>query len=723
MKERFKITLQHDQTDCGIACLLSIIQHHGGEDSQENLRLLSGTSVIGTTLLGLYQCAKQVGFDTDGVQMDLDHLSRQQLPCILHVIVDERLEHYIVYYGCITKKGNKGREFIIGDPAKGIIRLSEDELDVIWKSKTALLLTPNAEFKKLEQHKQAKWRLFKNIIKEDINILLITIFIGAVIAALGLATAIFSQKLIDKILPSHKITSLYIGLVLLLFILIVRALLMYLRQHFLLLQSRDFNKRIAGSFFKTLLFLPKSFFDNRKTGDMTARLNDVLRIQNNIAYVAGSVCIDILVSIISAAFIIFYSLQIAALTFAFIPVIIFVTLKFVKPLQFKQREVMIAYAFNESNYIDSIKGINAIKGSNLEGGFSEINREVFSTFQNKYFDLGKTGNRFTIISELIAAVLTIVVILMTSLMVLKHQLKIGEMIAVIAMVSTLIPAVSRLSQINLQIQEARIAFDRMYEFVSIKPEYEPQEQKQQPVNIENIKFCDIGFRFPGRKAILQNINLEFNKGQLTALIGESGSGKTTTFQLLQKFYHPEKGSILINGANLDDIDTDNWRRVTASVFQDINLFTGSLLWNIALDTSPERLHEVFQYCESMGFGQFFNEFAQGYNTLIGEGGINLSGGQKQLVALARALCRKPQLLLLDEVTSAMDRNMEGFVMGLLSRLKQNMAIVFVTHRFHTIKFSDQIYIIENGIVHDFGRHAELMVNDNLYSRYVNDLIL
>jgi ABC-type bacteriocin/lantibiotic exporter with double-glycine peptidase domain len=720
MKNKVPFVLQQDQSDCGAACLLSVIKFHKGYQTLENIRKLSGTSVTGTTLLGLYQCAQQTGFDVKGVKTGVDQLKDIEGPCILHVVIDNALEHYVVYYG--RKDDPAGPKFTIGDPGRGMIELTEPELEEIWKTKAALILSHNQYFIKESAWKKNKWQLFKAVINDDLPILGITIVLGVVAAVLGLSVAIFSQKLVDHIIPSGNTVQLITSLTLLSLVLIARAGINYMRQHFLLLQSRDFNQRVAGGFFTALLRLSKSFFDQRKTGDMTARLNDVLRIQRNIAYIAGSVFNDVLISVVALLFIVAYSWQIAIITSAFIPVIILITMYYLKPIKSKQMEVMAAYAYNESNYIDSIKGIDTIKTNNLEGFFAGLNKKIFAVFQQKSFDLGQIGNKFNMASEIAGIILTITVISCASLLVFKHQIKIGEMLALISMVSGLMPAVSRLSQINLQIQEAQIAFDRMYEFTAIEPEYQTDTTSGR-LAVERVSISNLSFRFPGRAPILKDVSLFVDKTELIAILGESGSGKSTLGQMLQKFYAPEAGEISINGTDLSAINTGQWRREIASVPQDINMFSGSLLRNIALDDTPAALSRAYQLCEDLGFGQFFGQFQQGYDTIVGEEGINLSGGQKQLVALARALYKQPQLLLLDEATSAMDRKMEAFVLGLISRLKHNMAVIFITHRLQTIKFADRIYIIENGTIQDFGNHPDLMIRDNFYSRSLNDLLV
>jgi len=700
--------LQHDQSDCGVACLLSLVQYYGGAHTLEELRSLSGTTVQGTTLLGLYQAANSIGFEAEGNEADIEVLKAYNAPLILHLTMGN-LEHYVVCYG--FEKG----VFIIGDPAKGIIKLSPKELNSLWRSKTCLTLTPTSQFKKKTTQQKAQFKWFLNLIQKDVRLLLISGLLGTVIAVLGLAMAIFSQKLIDNILPSKDVSKLIQGVLLLTFLLLARIGISVVREYFLLLQAKDFNTRINEQFFSKLLHLPKFFFDTRKIGELVARLNDTQRIQRVIKMLVSATFIDILVVLITSAFLFYYSWQVGVFTLLSIPIYFFVIHKNNAKIVALQREVMQSYALVESHYINTFQGITDIKIGNKQGVFSKVNKTIFLSSQEKAFQLGKVNIKLSWISGAISVIFLVSILVYNAIQVLNGTLLLGELMAILSMVGSLLPSVLNLALISIPINEAKVAFARMYNFTAIPPE---QEEGENINTIDRITLENVSFRFIGRKPILHHLSLQINKGEIVAVVGENGCGKSTLANLLLQFYPPDEGVIYINQQYpLNTIATKSYRSKVAYIPQEVAIFNGNVLDNILLGT-PCKAEDLLAFLSEYGFDTYFNQFPQGLATQLGEKGVNISGGQKQLIAFARALFKKPQLLILDEATSAMDRHTEAFVHRILNQIKCDSLTLFISHRLHSLQhFADRICILENGTVSHSGTHNHLMQTQNFYSDF------
>ncbi len=718
-------TLQHDQSDCGVACLSTLTKYYGGNVSIEKFRELSGTTKQGTTLLGLYQAANKTGFTAQGNQADIQAIIEHDKPLILHVNIENNLEHYLVCYAY------KNKRFIIGDPAKGIVYYTKEELEKIWKSKKCLTLAPNSAFRKSENIRKSKKEWILKLIKDDYELLGISIALGVVISVLGMAMAVFSQKLIDDILPAKNLTKLIMGIALVAVLLIARVLFSAIRQFMLAKQTKDFNNRIIHSFYSTLLYLPKRFFDTRKIGELVARLNDTTRIQRVITQIAGNFIIDLLISFTSIAFLFAYSWQTGIIAVFSLPVYFFIIYRFNRRIIDAQKSVMQNYAFSESNYVSTMSGIAAIKNFNKQGFFAGLNRRIYGLFQEKVFDLGKINIRLGLVSGIAGVLFLTAILVYTSYQVYLDAMKIGELMAVLGIASSLIPSVSNLALIAVPVNEAKVAFNRMFEFTDIQPE--AKETDSEDIVFERLEIKDLSFRFPGRKALLKKVNISLKKGELVAIVGESGSGKSTLGNILQKFYSQESGEILVYShqmtsvhqmttQKLADINENNWRKIIGVVPQDIHIFNGTVIDNICLDDAQKHAETVLKFLQQYRFAKYIDALPQSYMTLLGEEGINLSGGQKQIIAFARALYKNPQILILDEATAAMDRETETFITNLLLNLKKEKAVFYISHRLHTLKtLADRIYILENGQIQTSGTHEELLKTRNFYSDYWKSL--
>lgn len=686
--------LQRYQSDCGVACLLSIIQYYGGADSLERLRELSGTTTQGTTILGLYQTAGLLGFTASGIRGDVEKLKNHEEPLILHFVYKEdnkHSDHYVVCYGYDTVKG-----FLIGNPDSGVSYLSEAEIELHWISQSCLILSPNENFVTSKAIIKKKQKLFLQLLKDDQKLLIFTVIIGFCVALLGMAMSIFSQKLIDNILPTHNIHKLISGIVLLSFLLIFRIGFIVLREFLSIKQSQDFNNRINNHFFRNLLHLPKIFFDNRKIGELVARLNDTHRIQDVIKTIVSNLVLDSIVCVISIVLLWLYSWEVALICIFSLPIYFYLIYRNHKKIILSQKAIMQAYALNESNYIATMQGIATIKNDNKQDVFELNNTTIYHSFQNKIFNLGLINIQISWQAGLAGVIFLIGILCYTTIAVLNKELKLGELMAIIGIAGSLLPSIGNLALVFIPVNEAKVAFDRMYDFISVEKE---QQEGADIHEFNSIELKDVSFRFAGRQPLFEHVNISLSKGTVTAIIGESGSGKTTLANILQKSYSWEQGQILVNNQlELQDIAMQNWRSNMGVIPQEVYIFNGNLLYNIVLadNCNTELLQEIImQY----GLTDFVQNLPNGLLTLVGEEGINLSGGQKQVIGLLRVLYRQPQFYILDEPTASLDTNTEQLVVQILKQLKDHSVILLITHRLSLIdNIADVVYELDKKTV-------------------------
>jgi ATP-binding cassette, subfamily C, bacteriocin exporter len=715
-KIRKNSVLQHDSSDCGAACLVSVIRYFGGNSTIEKIRNLSGTSQSGTSMLGLYQAANQSGLDATGYEATVKDIIDYGNVLILHVMMQENLEHFIICFGYERGK------FTIWDPAKGFISMSEDELGKVWLSKKCLGLIPNSSFKLEKENNRGKRDWLLKSIKPEKELLIISVVTGILISGLGLVMAIFTQKLIDKILPSKDIKVLIISSVLVLILLSSRVIFSAVRQFLLLSQGKSFNIRIVDEFYKALLFLPKAFFDTRKTGDFVARLNDTMRIQRVIAEIAGEYIIDILILAITIIALFFYSAIAAIISVICLPVFFLIVYRWNERIISAQYNVMAGYALSDSNFIDSLRGITEIKSLNRQKNFRDRNKFIYSEFQEKAYFMGKIKIKLNLITGLAGAIYLIIVLIFSSTQVMSSGMTQGELMAILSLCSALLPSVLNLALVGIPYNEAKVALNRMFEFSQIDPEESKNGIVDGSFEIRQLSLENISFRFPGQKLLLQNICLKIEKGKVISLVGESGSGKSTLANIILRFYLPESGRLFVNREyGSDEVDLKVWRSRIGIIPQEIHIFNGTILQNILTELTESKINEMISKISEFGLSGFIDSFPSGFMTLVGEEGINLSGGQKQLLAFIRVLINKPDILIIDEGTSNMDRGTESIIMNLISRLKSEMGILLISHRINMIKnLSDFIFVIDGKVITSSGTHNDLMRSDNLYKRFWDD---
>ena len=679
------------------------LRYFGSTATAENLRAASGTNAQGTTMLGLLEAAQKYQLKAEGFKAELKHLQENPGLCILHVIKQERLQHYVVFYGYNAQSD----QYLIGDPAALSPEwISAETLEKEWQSHTLLLLqtTPAFEQKQIQQNKEntgilAAWAWSAQFLKSDANLLLTSLLLGIGIALLGLSTAVYSQQLLDFILPAGKSALLIGSLLVFVGLLLARGLLEFLRGTFLLRQGKDFTVRITEYFLHKLFLLPQPFFDNRKKGDLVARLNDIQRIQQVVAQLAGSFMIDLLGAIAALIAIFYFDTLSGVFLLVWLPIFTILAVKYHPAILKKQKAVMAAYSQSESNYIDAISGSAEIKRYRQESLFAQTATAIFKQYQETGYSLGKTGLSYQLTAGILGVLFIGLITGRNAWAAMQGTGSTGDLMATLQMAGMFMAAAGQMVGINIRLQEARVAYQRIASFMQDMPVIE-NKIKEKPfdnsVTIEKMEVKNILFRYPGRSPVLQDISLAVQKGELVAILGESGGGKSTLLKILEGLYPLQQGEININNQSIGDDIGEGFRQGIASVPQEVKVFNSTLLANLLMGKPAESEAQLLTFLKQTGLEKYFAAIPGGLGALVGEEGINLSGGQKRLLGIARALWQQPQLLLLDEPTSGLDSVAAKFVRQLLLNLKQEMGILVCTHSALTAQMADKVYFLENG---------------------------
>ncbi|QIR37112.1 ATP-binding cassette domain-containing protein [Tolypothrix sp. PCC 7910] len=703
---RYPFFAQQSASDCGAACLVMVSRYWGKRFSVNRLRDIANVDRNGASLRGLLTTAESLGFATRPVKASLNQLAKQKLPAIVHW----EGKHYIVVYE-ITPK-----QVIVADPGIGQRTLSHAEFQAGWTGYT-LLLQPTAMLKDAKETSTPFWQFFE-LLKPH-SLVMLEVFIASVfIQIFGLITPLFTQLILDRVVVQQsQLTLTAVGIGLLIFSLF-RVAMTGLRQYLLDHTANRIDLALIVGFIRHTLRLPLSFFESRYVGDIISRVQENRKIQRFLSGEALSIFLDLLTVFIYVGLMFWYSWKMALLVLVIIPPFALLALIATPFLQRISREIFNAVA-NESSYlIEALTGVRTVKATAVEHTVrwhweELLNKEIRTNFSGQVI-----SNRLQIFSNTIEAVVTTALLWFGAHLVIENQLTIGQLVAFNMLLGNIITPFQRLIVLWNQFQEVVIAVERINDVLDTEPEEDLQHQARQnlPYIRGNIRFENVTFRYHPESDIniLENLSFEVKPGQMVALVGRSGSGKTTISKLVLGLYPPTDGKVLIDGQDITSISLRSLRQEVGVVDQDTFLFGGTIRENISLGHPGVSLTEVIEAAKLAGADDFIKKLPMGYETQIGEGGGLLSGGQRQRIAIARALLGNPRLLILDEATSHLDTESERIIQQNLNTILKGRTTLVIAHRLSTVQNADVILVLDKGVLIESGTHAELMAKRGHY---------
>ncbi|MEH2068690.1 MAG: peptidase domain-containing ABC transporter [Nostoc sp.] len=704
--QRYPFFAQQSASDCGAACLVMVSRYWGKRFSVNRLRDIANVDRNGASLRGLLTAAESLGFATRPVKASLKQLAKQKLPAIAHW----EGKHYIVVYEITLK------HVIVADPAIGQRTLSHAEFQADWTGYT-LLLQPTAMLKDTKETSTPFWQFFE-LLKPH-SLVMLEVFIASVfIQIFGLITPLFTQLILDRVVVQRsELTLTAVGIGLLMFNLF-RVAMIGLRQYLLDHTANRIDLALIVGFIRHTLRLPLNFFESRYVGDIISRVQENRKIQRFLSGEALSILLDLLTVFIYVGLMFWYSWKMALLALIIIPPFALLALTATPFLQRISREIFNAVA-NESSYlIEALTGIRTVKATAVEHTVrwhweELLNKEIKTNFSGQVI-----SNRLQIFSNGIQAVVTTALLWFGAYLVIQNQLTIGQLVAFNMLVDNIITPFQRLIVLWNQLQEVVIAVERINDVLDTEPEEDLQHQTRQnlPHIQGNIRFENVTFRYHPESDIniLENLSFEVKPGQMVALVGRSGSGKTTISKLVIGLYPPTDGKVLIDGQDISSISLRSLRQEVGVVDQDTFLFGGTIRENISLGYPSAPLTEVIEAGQLAGADDFIKKLPMGYETQIGEGGGLLSGGQRQRIAIARALLGNPRLLILDEATSHLDTESERIIQQNLNTILKGRTTLVIAHRLSTVQNADMILVLDRGILIESGTHEELMAKRKHY---------
>jgi ATP-binding cassette, subfamily C, bacteriocin exporter len=699
-KDKYSVVRQNDITDCGPACLACAARDHGFSLSIARIRQMAGTDKYGTSMLGMVRAAEQMGFSAKGVKGSWEALKQIPLPAVAHVVVDGTLSHFVLVRK-IKKSG-----VVAMDPARGNVEYPFEEFKKIWTG-VLLLLQPNGLLKaeKTTEPPSMPARLW-SFLRPERKTLFDSIVAAILYTALSVCTAFYLRLILDECLPEGAAGLLAACGVGMICVIIFKLIFNVFRQLLLVRIAQYLDSKLVLGYYRHLLQLPQSFFDTRFIGEIVSRLNDAVKVRFALSNAIVTVLVDGLVVAASLAAMIVYPFRLVVVSYGLLAVCAGTAFLMAKPVHSTQMAMMQQGAEFQSQLVTTVQGISTVR-CQTAGAYNFFQAEsLFGRMLDLILKSYKQQLLVQSVSETASSMAVVGVLWMGGIAVMRSGLSIGELMSLYILLGYLTGPIGRMMGVQYMIQDAWSASIRLFEVMDLETEEKAHAGtiRLNPEKMNgDIVFENCHFRYGNRKKVLSGLNVCIPGGRITMIFGQNGSGKSTLLNLILKQYDLETGRILLDGVDLRMIETKSLRSEMGVVPQHVVLFPGTVIENIAYgDLNPD-IELVISTVKRVGLEKTINEMPHQYRTLLGENGANLSGGQRQMLAFARALYRCPKILLLDEPAASMDSESEHCLFTLLQQLRdQKVTVLMITHTWDSVRHADKIVVLREGKVEEEG---------------------
>lgn len=676
---------QHDESDCGAACIASVARHYGKNIPIALIREESGTSRSGTTIKGIIDACRATGFISEAYKdkdRDIERLRKVRFPVILHTVNRREDLHFVVLYDIGRKNAT------IMDPAPGAtLKIGLDRLRKEWTG-YLITMTPDPESGHVWNGGNGRMNVLRYFHLLDRKEYALMLAGSLAYIAAGISTALFLQVTIDRVLPSGSISELMKVGGFMLSIMACTLLLGYGRVIYSLRLNLNLDSRLVMGYLSHLFRLPVSFFSKRGAGELNSRIGDISKIRNFLTEGISGIVTNLLILAVSFLLMFTYHWRLASMMLMFIPVYLILYAVADKVNRRLNREIIESSATFEEKTVESITGVKVLKYFGGQETYFRAIRRQYMELVGRLYSGGKCVGAFASWSDAVSKMMTVTLLTAGSTFIFAGELTIGELVSFYSLSVYFSTPLSQLVSINETMTEANISAERIGEIEDLDCE-NTGTMDFFPDKGDDIVFEGVDFSYPGCPTLLESFSMRIPAGKITALQGESGCGKSSIAGLLMRDFPIQKGRIRIGDIPIDLIDIGRWRQFVSIVPQDAPLLNGTILENITcLDSEPD-LKRVAKILDDLGLSRFIRELPLGPLTKVGDRGSILSGGQKQRIALARVLYLDPQVIILDEATSSLDEISQKFILDKIRELRDSgKTILMITHRNDNVQIAD-----------------------------------
>lgn len=730
---------QLDAMDCGPTCLRMIAKFYGRHYSLQTLRERSFITRQGVSMLGISDAAESIGFHTNGLRLTFEQLATEMpMPCILHW----NQNHFVVCYGVKKKphyfwqKPDEKDKYIfkIADPAKDCYTVDEEALKKCWLSAktngedtgTALLIDPTPDFYAREDEESvAKKNLiyFLRYLWPYKSQMLQLVAGLAVTSILSLIFPFLTQALVDQGIGNRSVSFITLILIAQLVLSITQLGVSFIQSWISLHMNTRINIALISDFLRKLMKLPIRFFDTKNIGDIMQRIGDHGRIESFLTGTTLSTLFSFFNFFVFAFIMAYYNLTI--LLVFLVGNTLYVTwillfMRYRRNLDYRRFSQASA---EQGNLYHMITGMQEIKLNNCE----KQQRWKWERIQVRLFKISLKGLALgqyqQVGSVFFNQTTSLLISFIAAKAVVDGDITLGMMMSISYIIGQLSAPIGQVIGFAQSLQDAKISLERLNEIHNKEDEDKNLDFMSDVLPDDlSISLKDVCFNYDGadRDYVLDNISLTIPPNKVTAIVGASGSGKTTIIKLLLGFYPPNKGDIVIGDTSLKNINPHLWRQKTGAVMQEGFIFSDTIANNIAVGEETIDKKRLLHAVKVANIKEFIDSLPLGYNTKIGMEGNGISQGQRQRMLIARAVYKNPQFIFFDEATNSLDANNERVIMDNLTEFYKGRTTVIVAHRLSTVQHADNIIVLDKGKVIEEGTHSELTKKKGAYYTLVKN---